>query len=96
MTTPPPVHGRGLIARGRDSEPVRLYVYGVIVPALALLVGYGVLSASTAALWAALGAAVLAVPTVAAAETARTVTYSPESTLRLLAGLGPNRPRAGR
>jgi len=43
-------------------EPVRLYLYGVLLAVLAVLVGYGTLTGEQAALWAALGAAVLGVP----------------------------------
>lgn len=48
------------------SEPVRLYVGGVLGTLVALLVGYGVLDGDTAALWLAVATALLAVPTVEA------------------------------
>ena len=46
------------------SEPVRLYLYGLLGPVLAVLAAYGVLDASEVALWAAVAVAVLAVPGV--------------------------------
>lgn len=49
-------------------QPVRAYLYGVLVPGEALAVTYGLVSANRGALWLALGAAVLVVP---AAELAR-------------------------
>lgn len=45
-------------------EPVRIYVYGVLVALLALLVGYGVIDGDAAALWLGLGVAVASVPAV--------------------------------
>lgn len=65
---------RDLIAR----EPVRVYLYGVLVAIVAVLVGYGVLDGSQAALWLALGSALLAVPAVEAARSR----VSPTSTAR--------------
>lgn len=49
-------------------QPVRTYLYGVLVPGEALAVTYGLVTANQGALWLALGAAVLVVP---AAELAR-------------------------
>lgn len=49
-------------------EPVRAYLYGALLAGLALLVGYGVLTGEQFALWAALGAALLAVPAVEASR----------------------------
>ena len=46
------------------SEPVRVYLYGVLAALVALLVGYGVLTGELAALWLAFGAALLTVPAV--------------------------------
>lgn len=43
-------------------NPVRTYMYGVLGPLVALLVGYDVVSAADAPRWLALGAAVLGVP----------------------------------
>lgn len=50
------------------SEPVRLYLYGLLAPVVAVLVAYGVVDDVTAPLWIALGTAVLG---VAATEAAR-------------------------
>jgi uncharacterized membrane protein HdeD (DUF308 family) len=47
-----------------EDEPLRRYLYGVAIPVLALLVGVGVLTASVAALVAAVVGAVLLVPGV--------------------------------
>lgn len=49
-------------------QPVRAYVYGVLVPGEALAVSYGLVTGDQAALWMALAAAVLVVP---GAEVAR-------------------------
>lgn len=49
-------------------QPVRVYLYGVLVPGEALAVSYGLISDNQGALWLALGAAALVVP---AAELAR-------------------------
>lgn len=49
-------------------EPVRLYLYSVLTVGVAILVAYGLVDDSTASLWSALGAAVLAVPAVEAAR----------------------------
>lgn len=45
-------------------QPVRAYLYGVLIPGEALAVSYGLLSDNQGALWLALGAAVLVVPGV--------------------------------
>jgi len=50
--------------RWKDTEPVRLYLYTVLIAGIALLVSRGVVAADEALLWAALGAAVLGVPAV--------------------------------
>lgn len=49
-------------------QPVRAYLYGVLVPGEALAVSYGLVTDNQGALWLALGAAALVVP---AAELAR-------------------------
>lgn len=48
----------------KDTEPVRLYLYTVLIAGIGLLVSRGVVAADEALLWAALGAAVLGVPAV--------------------------------
>jgi hypothetical protein len=54
------------------SEPVRLYLYSLLVPVVALLVFLGVVDAQSAPLWIALVTAVLGVPAVEAARAAVT------------------------
>lgn len=46
------------------SEPVRTYLYPVLIAVVALLVGYGILEQEQGALWIGLGAALLGVPAV--------------------------------
>ena len=77
------VSGVGLFTRLHQSEPVRLYLYGVLVTVLAGLVGYGVLSGEQMALWSALGSAVLAVPVT---EGLRSTVTSPRTAAGLQAG----------
>lgn len=43
------------------TEPVRLWLYGLMGPLMALLVGYGVLSDAQASMWIAVGVAVAGV-----------------------------------
>lgn len=64
----------GLLARWRQTEPVRLHLYGIAVPLVALLMGYGLLSGHMAGLWLAVIAATLLGGGV---EAARTWTVSP-------------------
>lgn len=52
-------HDETLLQRWQRGEPVRLYAYGLLVPTLALLVGYGWLTTEQAGLWLAVGAAAL-------------------------------------
>lgn len=59
-----------------DTEPVRRALYGVLVPAVALLVAYGVLADVRAPLWIALGTAILG---PAATESARAIAWSPRT-----------------
>ena len=42
-----------------ETEPIRKYLYGLLTPALGLLVVYGLIEAEAVALWSALGVAVL-------------------------------------
>lgn len=49
-------------------EPVRVWLYGLIAPIVAVLVAYGVVDDEAAPLWIALATAVL---TIAGAEAAR-------------------------
>ena len=52
----------------KDTEPVRTWLYTLLSPAIALLVGYGLLTEQHAQLWIALFTAALG---VAGTETAR-------------------------
>ncbi|HEY9337579.1 MAG TPA: hypothetical protein VIQ79_24275 [Kribbella sp.] len=58
-------------------QPVRSYLYGVLVPGEALAVSYGLVSGNQGALWLALGAAVLVVPAAEAARARVTPTADP-------------------
>lgn len=46
------------------SEPVRLYLYSLLAPVLAILVAFGVVDSEAVALWIALGTAVLGIPAI--------------------------------
>lgn len=65
---------QGLVARWRQTQPVRLWLYGATAPALAVLVAYGLLTDQRVALWLALAQAVL-IP--AGTELARGFAVSP-------------------
>lgn len=43
----------GLLARWRQTEPLRLWLYGIAVPLLLALVGYGLLTDAHSTLWLA-------------------------------------------
>jgi len=58
----------------KETEPVRLYLYSVLVPVLAFLVLKGVIGGDEMAAYLAMGAAVLGVPAV---EKARSAVDSP-------------------
>lgn len=60
------------LARWKAAEPVRLYLYGLALAALALAVGYGLVSGTQAPLWLALLSAALLAPGVEAARAAVT------------------------
>lgn len=49
-------------------EPVRTYLYGLLVPLAAVLVYYGVVDNESAPLWIALATGVLGVPAVEVAR----------------------------
>lgn len=57
-----------MIKRWRAAEPVRLYVYGLLLAVLALLVGYGILTAELVPLWVGLVTAAVMAPGVEAAR----------------------------
>lgn len=80
-----------------QREPIRTYLYGVLIAVLALLVGLGVVATALAPLYLAVGAAVLAVPSVLVTEVAR-AKVTPVVTVNHSDGLGhdvpPDRPSA--
>lgn len=45
-------------------QPVRLYLYGVMLPGIGVLTAYGIVADAKASLWLALGTAVLGFPAV--------------------------------
>lgn len=49
-------------------EPVRAYLYGLLVPGEALAVSYGLINDSQGSLWLGIGAALLLVPGIEAAR----------------------------
>lgn len=59
----------------KQTEPIRLWLYGIAGPVLALLGFYGVISDASADLWITL--VVAALGTGMGGEAARTVAYSP-------------------
>lgn len=60
-------------------NPVRVYLYGLLVPAEALAVSYGLLSDDQGMLWLGLGAAVLVVPGVELARAKVTPVAEPRN-----------------
>jgi len=60
----------------KETEPVRLYLYSVLVPVLGLLVLKGVLGSDEMAAYLAVGGAVLGVPAI---EKARAKVDSPST-----------------
>jgi len=69
----------------KATEPVRLYLYGLLAPVLAVLLGKGLIDGSDVALYTALGTVVLLGP---ATELVRSKVYAPatvEATLELVA-----------
>jgi hypothetical protein len=76
----PPVTGVGFLSRWLASNPVRVWLYGVLLAAVAILVSKGLLTESDAYLWSALGAAVLGVPLT---EAVRGSVYSPRGAAAL-------------
>lgn len=61
-----------MIARWRAWEPVRLYLYSVLVPVVAVLVYLGLIDTQAGVLWLAVAAAALGVPAVELARQAVT------------------------
>lgn len=78
------VTGVGFLARWLASNPVRVWLYGIFSAVSLLLVGYGLLTEQQAFLWAAVGAAVLGIPTT---EGLRGSVYSPRGSAEAAAEL---------
>lgn len=57
-----------MLKRWRATEPVRVYLYGIVLAVLLVLVAYGLLTAELVPLWAGLAAAVLLAPGIEAAR----------------------------
>ena len=68
----------------KDTEPLRVYLYGIVGSVLAILVVVGVVQEADVELWVALAAAVLAVGT--AGEVARAHVYPAAKVARMMAG----------
>lgn len=51
------------------NAQVRQYLYGVLIPGLGVLMGYGIIDGNQAALWLSLGGAVLGLGTATIAVT---------------------------
>lgn len=77
-------HGapQSFLDRWRDTEPVRLWLYGVTVPALAAAVVYGWLTTEQMGAWLAVAAAALL--GVGAMERARRIVWAPATVNREL------------
>jgi len=69
----------GALERWRQTEPLRLWLYGIAVPLLAALVGYGLLADAHSVLWLAVLQAVLL---GAGTEGARQFVVSPATAVR--------------
>lgn len=74
------VHGVGFLSRWLTSNPVRVWLYGVLLAGDAILVSKGLLTEADSYLWSALGASVLAVPLT---EAVRGSVYSPRGAAAL-------------
>jgi hypothetical protein len=75
----PRVTGVGLLARLASSEPVRLWLYPVVVAGVALLVAYGLVAPDVEPLWTSLAAALLGVGGPALVERLRAGVVSPKT-----------------
>lgn len=53
-----------MLTRWKEAEPVRLYLYGLLLALIALAVGYGLVTAELAPLWIALVTAAVLAPGV--------------------------------
>lgn len=71
-----------LLTRWKAAEPVRLYLYGVLLAVLALLVAYGVLTAELVPVWVALVTAAVLAPGIEKARASVTPTPGPRRVRR--------------
>lgn len=71
------------ITRWKAAEPVRLYLYGVLLAVLALLVGYGILAAELVPLWIALATALVMAPGIEKARASVSPTPAPKRARRV-------------
>lgn len=78
----PPVAGVGLLSRLMLTEPVRLWLYPVLLAVLGLAVAYGLVSDTVAPLWEALFLAVLGVGGRFLVEGVRASVVSPRTAIR--------------
>lgn len=75
-----------LLDRWRDTEPLRLYLYGITVPVLAAAVTYGWLTTEQLGAWTAVAGA-LFVGSTAAGELARRAVWAPATVDRTVAAV---------
>lgn len=71
------------------TEPVRLYLYSLLVPVAAVLVAYGLIESTFVPLFIAAGAALLGVPLI---EAARSKVTSPATLAAMTPGDSPDVP----
>lgn len=83
----PRVAGIGPLARLQLAEPVRLWLYPVLVALLGLAVTYGLISDTVAPQWEALAAAVLAIGGHGVIRAVRGAVVSPRTHIRELVAL---------
>lgn len=73
-------------------RPVRVYLYGLLLPGFGLAVGYGLVSADKAALWITFGGAALVVGGAELAQRKTTPTADPRTKAGAPAELVPEPP----
>lgn len=75
------------------TEPVRLWLYGLMAPVMAILVGYGVLSDAQASMWITLATAALGI--IGGTEFARSKAYAPAHVAATKTADSPDHPLSG-
>lgn len=83
-----------LLERWRETEPLRLHLYGITVPALAVAVAYGWLTTEQLGAWTAVAAAMF-LGSTAAGELARRVVWAPATVDRTLRSVDRDAYREG-